>query len=121
MNTGSVGRGDSVAVIGCGGVGDAAIAGARLAGATTDHRGRPRRPQAGAGPSEFGATHTVNAGSDDVVEAIRELTGGFGADVVIDAVGRPETYEQAFYARDLAGTVVLVGVPTPGHDASSCR
>ncbi len=49
----------------------------------------------------------------DVVEAIRGLTGGVGADVVIDAVGRPETYEQAFYARDLAGTVVLVGVPTP--------
>ncbi|MEE1760602.1 zinc-binding dehydrogenase, partial [Streptomyces sp. SP18BB07] len=41
------------------------------------------------------------------------LTGGFGADVVIEAVGRPETYKQAFYARDLAGTVVLVGVPTP--------
>jgi S-(hydroxymethyl)mycothiol dehydrogenase len=62
---------------------------------------------------EFGATHTVNSGETDPVEAIRDLTGGFGADVVIDAVGRPETYEQAFYARDLAGTVVLVGVPTP--------
>jgi S-(hydroxymethyl)mycothiol dehydrogenase len=49
----------------------------------------------------------------DTVEAVRELTGGFGADVVIDAVGRPETWRQAFYARDLAGTVVLVGVPTP--------
>jgi S-(hydroxymethyl)mycothiol dehydrogenase len=49
----------------------------------------------------------------DTIEAVRELTGGFGADVVIDAVGRPETWRQAFYARDLAGTVVLVGVPTP--------
>ena len=49
----------------------------------------------------------------DTVEAVRELTDGFGADVVIDAVGRPETWRQAFYARDLAGTVVLVGVPTP--------
>ena len=49
----------------------------------------------------------------DPVEAIRALTDGFGADVVIEAVGRPETYEQAFYARDLAGTVVLVGVPDP--------
>ena len=47
------------------------------------------------------------------MEGIQALTGGFGADVVIDAVGRPETYQQAFYARDLAGTVVLVGVPTP--------
>jgi S-(hydroxymethyl)mycothiol dehydrogenase len=47
------------------------------------------------------------------VQAVREVTGGFGADVVVDAVGRPETYRQAFEARDLAGTVVLVGVPTP--------
>src|SRR5439155_8396656 len=61
----------------------------------------------------LGATHTVNAREADVVERVRELTGGFGADVVIEAVGRPETYRQAFYARDLAGTVVLVGVPTP--------
>jgi S-(hydroxymethyl)mycothiol dehydrogenase len=62
---------------------------------------------------ELGATHTVNSRETDPVEAIRALTGGNGADVVIDAVGRPETYTQAFYARDLAGTVVLVGVPTP--------
>ena len=112
VNTGQVGRGDSVAVIGCGGVGNAAIAGAQVAGATTivavdvDDR---KLEQA----KTFGATHTVNSKSQDAVEAIRELTGGFGADVVVDAVGRPETYEQAFYARDLAGTVVLVGVPTP--------
>ena len=61
----------------------------------------------------LGATHTVSATDNDVVESIRELTDGFGADVVIEAIGRPETYLQAFYARDLAGTVVLVGVPTP--------
>ncbi|MFI7130954.1 S-(hydroxymethyl)mycothiol dehydrogenase [Nonomuraea sp. NPDC050153] len=112
VNTGGVGRGDSVAVIGCGGVGNAAIAGARLVGATTiiavDVDGRKLEWARG-----LGATHTVNAKDGDPVEAIRELTGGFGADVVIDAVGRPETYKQAFYARDLAGTVVLVGVPTP--------
>ena len=48
-----------------------------------------------------------------MVETIQDLTDGNGADVVIDAVGRPETWKQAFYARDLAGTVVLVGVPTP--------
>ena len=52
-------------------------------------------------------------GAGDVVEAVQALTGGFGVDVAIDAVGRPETWKQAFYARDLAGTVVLVGVPTP--------
>ncbi|WP_076261803.1 S-(hydroxymethyl)mycothiol dehydrogenase [Intrasporangium flavum] len=112
VNTGNVRRGDSVAVIGCGGVGDAAIAGASIAGATTviavdvdDRKLEKAR--------HFGATHTVNSRETDPVEAIRELTGGNGADVVIEAVGRPETYEQAFYARDLAGTVVLVGVPTP--------
>jgi S-(hydroxymethyl)mycothiol dehydrogenase len=112
VNTGAVGQGDSIAVIGCGGVGNAAIAGARLSGATTiiavDVDDRKLEWARG-----FGATHAVNARQSDPVAAIRELTGGFGADVVVDAVGRPETYSQAFHARDLAGTVVLVGVPTP--------
>lgn len=112
INTGAVKRGDSVAVIGCGGVGSAAIAGAALAGATTVIAvDRDLKKLEGA--RKLGATHTIDSTAVDAVEAIRELTGGFGADVVIDAVGRPETYKQAFYARDLAGTVVLVGVPTP--------
>jgi S-(hydroxymethyl)mycothiol dehydrogenase len=115
VNTGGVGRGDSIAVIGCGGVGNAAIAGAALAGASTiiavDVDDRKLDWAKG-----FGATHTVNSRDEDAVEAIRTLTGGFGADVVVDAVGRPETYEQAFYARDLAGTVVLVGVPSPDSE-----
>ena len=112
VNTGRVTRGQSVAVIGCGGVGDAAIAGASIAGATTVIAVdiEERKLEAA---RRFGATHTVNAGEHDVIETVRELTGGFGADVVVDAVGRPETYTQAFYARDLAGTVVLVGVPSP--------
>ncbi|MEU5607646.1 S-(hydroxymethyl)mycothiol dehydrogenase [Streptomyces sparsogenes] len=112
VNTGGVGRGDSVAVIGCGGVGMAAIAGARAAGAgriiAVDIDERKLK-----WAEQFGATDTVDSSRADAVEAIRGLTGGFGADVVVDAVGRPETYKQAFYARDLAGTVVLVGVPTP--------
>ena len=112
MNTGGVGRGDSVAVFGCGGVGDGAIAGARLAGARTiiavDVDDRKL-----AWAKEFGATHTVNSAQTDPVEAIRALTDGFGVDVAIEAVGRPDVYEQAFLARDLAGTVVLVGVPNP--------
>ncbi|WP_433726848.1 S-(hydroxymethyl)mycothiol dehydrogenase [Nocardia sp. CA-129566] len=112
MNTGNVSRGDTVAVIGCGGVGDAAIAGARLAGARTIIA-IDRDPQKLEWATEFGATHTIDATSADVVEQIQEFTDGFGADVVIDAVGRPETWKQAFYGRDLAGTVVLVGVPTP--------
>ncbi len=112
INTGAVGRGDSIAVIGCGGVGAAAIAGAQLAGAAkiiaVDLDAR-KLEQA----EELGATHTVDAKSTDVVDAVRRFTDGFGADVVVDAVGRPETWKQSFYARDLAGTVVLVGVPTP--------
>lgn len=113
LNTGAVARGESVAVIGCGGVGTAAIAGAKLGGATTiiavdiDEAKLARA-------REHGATHTVNSQQEDAVEAIRELTGGFGADLVIDAVGVPATFEQAFYARDLAGRLVLVGVPAPG-------
>ncbi|KAA0120489.1 S-(hydroxymethyl)mycothiol dehydrogenase [Mycolicibacterium sp. P9-22] len=116
VNTGAVNRDDTVAVIGCGGVGDAAIAGAALVGArriiavdVDDRKLHVAR--------EFGATHTINshdlAPGKDIVATIQDLTDGFGADVVIDAVGRPETWKQAFYARDLAGTVVLVGVPTP--------
>jgi len=112
MLTGNVQRGDTVAVFGCGGVGDAAIAGAKLAGATVivgvdldDRKLEWAR--------EFGATHTVNAAREDAVEAVKEATGGFGADVCIEAVGNPKALEQAFFARDLAGTVVQVGVPTP--------
>jgi len=112
VNTARVRRGETVAVIGCGGVGDAAILGASFAGARTivavDVDDRKL-----AWATEFGATHTINSKTTDPIEAIQELTGGFGADVVIEAVGRPDTYRQAFYARDLAGRVVLVGVPTP--------
>jgi S-(hydroxymethyl)mycothiol dehydrogenase len=112
VNTGQVGRGDTVAVIGCGGVGCAAIAAAALSGARTviavdvD----PRKLETA---RRFGATETVNGREVDVVDRIRELTGGFGANLVIEAVGRPETYQQAFYARDHAGTLVQVGVPDP--------
>ena len=112
INTGEVQRGESVAVIGCGGVGIAAIAGAKLAGATTIIAVDIDENKIEMAKS-LGATHGVNSRTTDPVEAIRELTGGNGADLVIDAVGRPETYKQAFYARDLAGRVVLVGVPTP--------
>ena len=112
MFTGEVGQGDSVAVFGCGGVGCAAIAGARLAGAATiigvdlDARKLELAKQ-------FGATDVVDATTTDPVEAIRALTDGNGADVCVEAVGNPKVFEQAFFARDLAGTVVQVGVPDP--------
>ncbi len=111
-HTGEIGEGESIAVFGCGGVGMAALAAAKLRNATTiiavdlD----PRKLEMA---KTFGATHTVNASETDPVEAIQELTGGFGADVCVEAVGNPTVLEQAFYARDLAGRVVQVGVPTP--------
>ncbi len=112
INTGNVTRGDTVAVFGCGGVGDAAIAGSRLAGARTIIA-VDIDDQKLEWASNMGATHTINSTKTDAVEEIRRLTGGFGVDVAIDAVGHPEVYKQAFNARDLAGTVVLVGVPSP--------
>src|SRR5690606_16925124 len=112
MYTGEVGPGDSVAVFGCGGVGDAAIVGARLAvaakGIAVDLD--PRKLDLAV---EFGATHTVLASEVDPVEAVQAVTDGNGADVCIEAVGNPKVMEQAFYARDLAGTLVQVGVPDP--------
>ena len=112
INTGGVSRGKSVAVFGCGGVGDGAIAGSALAGASPiiaididDRKLEWAR--------EFGATHTCNSTATDPVEYVKSVTGGFGADVCIEAIGNPKVYRQAFDARDLAGTVVLVGVPRP--------
>ncbi len=112
MLTGNVQRGDTVAVFGCGGVGDAAVAGARIAGASKiiaidlD----PRKLE---WAREFGATDTIDASTADPVEGVRALTDGNGADVCIEAVGHPEVAKQAFFARDLAGTLVQVGVPDP--------
>ena len=117
INTGGATRGKSVAVIGCGGVGVAAIAGAELAGSSpiiaVDVDARKLEIA-----KQMGATHTVDSSSTDPVKAVKEICGqaypgAEGADIVVEAVGRPETWKQAFYARDLAGTVVLVGVPTP--------
>jgi S-(hydroxymethyl)mycothiol dehydrogenase len=117
ITTGAVTRGKSVAVIGCGGVGVASIAGSALAGASPivavdiDAKKLERA-------KALGATHTVDSSQVDPVKEIKRICaetyrGAEGADVVIEAVGRPETWKQAFYARDLAGTLVLVGVPTP--------
>ena len=116
VNTGEVKRGESVAVIGVGGVGMASIAGAKLAGATRIIAIDRSDAKLARAKNEFGATDTINSkdmSDDELVEKVQSLTDGFGVDVAIDAVGRPETYKQAFYIRDLAGRVVLVGVPTP--------
>ncbi len=112
LNTAQVQRGETVAVFGCGGVGDAAIYGASIAGArrviAVDIDQRKLEWARG-----FGATDTVDSTQVDAVEAIRELTDGLGVDVAIEAIGLPQTLEQAFYCRDLAGRLVMVGVPSP--------
>src|SRR5215213_8449091 len=112
VNTGEVRRGETVAVFGCGGVGDAAIMGAHVAGArqiiAVDLDDAKLEWARG-----FGATDTVNASESDPVETIQALTGGLGVDVAIEAIGLPQTFVQAFNARDLAGRLVLVGVPSP--------
>ena len=113
VNTAAVRRGESVAVFGLGGVGMAALAGAELNNASTiiavdlDARKLDRA-------REFGATHTIDSSDlseQEVIDAVREITDGFGADVTIDAVGIMPTWCQAFYSRDHAGRMVMVGVP----------
>ncbi len=105
--------GTSVAVFGCGGVGDSVIQGARFAGATTiiavDIDDRKL-----AWAKQFGATHTVDARAGDPVAAIKAITGGNGVNYSFEAVGSAKTLEQALWARDLAGTCVFIGVPGPG-------
>lgn len=106
--------GQSVAVIGCGGVGDSVIMGSKLAGATTiiavdvD----PRKLE---WARQFGATHTVNPRDGDPVAAIKAITGGHGVNASFEAVGKPETLQTALWSRDLAGTCVVIGVA--GRDA----
>jgi S-(hydroxymethyl)mycothiol dehydrogenase len=106
--------GQSVAVVGCGGVGDAVIMGAKLAGATTIIA-VDIDPKKLAWAKDFGATHTVNPKDGDAVAAIKEITGGYGVNHSFEAVGRPETIETALWCRDLAGTCVVIGVA--GRDA----
>ncbi|WP_288833090.1 S-(hydroxymethyl)mycothiol dehydrogenase [uncultured Corynebacterium sp.] len=114
VNTGAIQRGESVAVFGLGGVGLAAVAGAKLAGATRIIAVDVDKRKCEAAEATFGATHSIHArgmSEEEVIEAVRGLTGGFGADVTIDAVGIQPTWRQAFYSRDHAGRMVMVGVP----------
>jgi S-(hydroxymethyl)mycothiol dehydrogenase len=112
MNTAGVRPDDTVAVFGCGGVGNAAIHAAALAGARKVIAVDIDRRKLDLA-REFGATDVVDSSQVNPVSAVRELTGGFGADVTVEAVGHPEVMKQAFHARDHAGTMVQVGVPNP--------
>ena len=105
--------GTSAAVFGCGGVGDSVIQGAKLAGATTIIA-VDIDPQKLEWAKQFGATHTVNPKDGDPIAAIKAITGGNGVNYSFEAVGIPQTLEQALFSRDLAGTCVFIGVPGPG-------
>ena len=112
LYTAKVEPGSSVAVFGCGGVGDSIIMGAQLAGATTIIA-VDIDPKKLEWAKTFGATHVVNAGEGDPVEKIKEITDGNGVGFSFEAVGRAETTLQALLSRDLAGTCVVVGVAGP--------
>jgi Zn-dependent alcohol dehydrogenase len=107
-NTATIRPGDSVVVLGCGAVGLFAVQGARIsdAGEIIAVDVAPAKLELA---RSVGATSTVHAGQDDVVTAVRELTGGYGADVVIEAVGSQAAVDQAIRATMRGGTTVFVG------------
>ena len=105
--------GDTVVVLGSGPIGLMTLAVARLSGAgciiATDLL--PWRLEFA---RRFGATCTLNAREVDVVEAVRDITGGRGADVVYEAAGKPETFQQAFEVAARCATVAIIGIYAPG-------
>lgn len=113
INTAGVRPGSSVAVIGCGGVGQSAIQGARIAGAAIIVAIDPVAARRDASLA-VGATHAVDPTSDDPIEASRALTQGRGVDYSFEVVGRPELMVQAFELARAHGTVTFVGMPAVG-------
>ena len=110
LNTASIAKGDTVAVIGCGGVGLNVIQGARIAGAKriiavdmVDSKLKMAR--------QFGATDTVNASKGDAVSGVMDLTGQRGADVTFEVIGLEATIQQAITMARRGGQTILVGVP----------
>jgi S-(hydroxymethyl)glutathione dehydrogenase/alcohol dehydrogenase len=117
INTARVEPGSSVAVFGCGGVGLNMIQGARLVSASRiiavdvqDHKLEFAR--------RFGATDGINALNQDPVEAIREMTGGEGADYAFEAIGIPQVMEQALTSVRRQGMAIVVGIPERGQRMS---
>jgi S-(hydroxymethyl)glutathione dehydrogenase/alcohol dehydrogenase len=102
--------GSSVLVIGCGGVGLNIVQGARLAGASPIIACDLRDNKLNYAKT-FGATHTINATAADVVERVREVTGGLGVDTAFDAIGSEQTALQVIDAVAPGGRAVLVGIP----------
>jgi len=113
LNTAAVVPGSSVAVIGCGGVGQSVVQGARIAGAAVIAAIDPV-PARREASVRAGATHAVDPAAGDPVERVRELTGGQGADYTFEVVGKPELMVQAFDMARVEGTVTFVGMPAAG-------
>lgn len=116
MNAAAVEPGSSVAVFGAGGIGLNVVQSARLAGATTIIA-VDRVPLKLDYALRLGATHTVNAAESDPVAAVKDLTGGLGAEYSFEAVGLPEPIEQAYDATRKGGTCVVVGIAPPAARA----
>jgi S-(hydroxymethyl)glutathione dehydrogenase/alcohol dehydrogenase len=114
-NDAQVKIGDSIVVIGCGGVGLSVVQGAQMVSANPivavdifDHKLEMAR--------QFGATHTVNSKREDVSEAVRGIVGSSGADVVIETTGSVRLIEQAYQMTAAQGRTILVGVPKHDED-----
>ena len=116
IHSANIRRGSTVAVFGCGAVGNNVIQGARIANARMiiGVDVEPRKLEWAKG---FGATHVVNPHDGDPVEKIKQLTGGYGVDYSFEAIGLPQTFLQAILSRDLAGTHVQLGVFPRGSTA----
>jgi S-(hydroxymethyl)glutathione dehydrogenase/alcohol dehydrogenase len=113
LNTAGVTPGSSAAVIGCGGVGQSVVQGARIAGAALIaaidlEEGRRKAALAA------GATHAIDPADGDPVEQVRALTAGRGVDFAFEVVGRPELIVQAHDMTRKEGTVTMVGMPPAG-------
>lgn len=117
FNTAGVRPGESVAIIGCGGVGLAAVQGARIAGAGVIVAIDLVEAKLGLART-LGATHTLNAVGDDAVEAVMELTEGDGVDHAIEAYGSAATTESAFMMLRRGGTATVVGLMPAGQRIS---
>jgi S-(hydroxymethyl)glutathione dehydrogenase/alcohol dehydrogenase len=109
LNTAKVKPGASVAVLGCGGVGQAVIQGARIAGAgriiAIDPQELKRKTA-----KQLGATDVVDPSKGDPVEQVKALTGGRGADYAFEVIGLPETILTTYNLARRGGEVIIVGM-----------
>ena len=110
LNTGKVQPGSTVAVIGCGGVGQAVVQGARIAGAARIIAIDPVELKRKTG-EQLGATDLVDPTAGDVVQQVKDLTGGRGADFAFEVIGHPDRVVEAWNMTRPGGTTVIVGMP----------